>query len=181
MLEGIGSDISVMARIIEDFGARKKLSRLTLPQMLEKVIGRRESVISVGSDPSYVWWSIINRGEPEIEADMGKMRFADRRKYTIIGEFEDTGAQMLMGNDWANQYCYEDLYQSFMLTQGISYGQKILTRWSGSWYKTSYEYDEYDIETESEIIFTEYVSYVDIPVIFKNPFQKPTASKLRMI
>lgn len=101
-------------------------------------------------------------------------------KYTILGELEDSGSTMLMGGDWANQY-HDDLYQKFMLTQGISYGQKILTRWRGSWYRTSYEYDEYDIETESEIIFVEYVNYVDIPVIFKNPFQRPTALKLRMV
>lgn len=179
MLDGIGSEVSVMARIVEDFGERRKLNKLTLPQMLEKVIFRQESVIASGSNPSYVWWSIVNRGEPEIEADMGKLKY-DRCKYTIIGEIEDSGFTTLMGNGWASQYT-EDLYEKFMLTQGVSYGQKMLTRWCGSWYRTSYEYDEYDIEIESEIIFSEYVNYVDIPVIVSNPFQRATSLKLTMI
>lgn len=171
MLQGLGSDFTVASRIIEDFGQKRKMNGYTLAQTLEKVIMRRESVIGSGSEPSYVWWHMENRGELEIIADMGKR---DRRRSIVVDTYEQDGGQRLLG--WGDKWPHDYLYE--MITTGISLGQQVLSRCHGGYYRTSYEYEEYDLDWHTEIIFVDYSNGIDIPLTFENPFKRTSTLKL---
>lgn len=163
MLKGYGSDFAIAASLIGDFGTAKRMGRYTLLQAFEKVIERQECLFT--DEWNYIWWYIANSGEPEIIIDYGKINYEDSVVWQELKESSNTA--IVGGHTY-----YPEEVTEFMIRNGISYGQKVLSRCRASWYRTSYEYDEYDIDWECHIIRVEYTPVIDIPMVFDNPFQK---------
>lgn len=161
MIRGHGSDFTVAMRIAEDH-RKGIITRLSLRQAIEKVVIRGESLIGRDEDVSYIWFQIINDGEPTIKADFGR-----HRQYgVIVEEYEQDGTRLF---DIGDDLTY------FMLTRGISYGQSILMRWRGQWRDTgSYYESDWDLEVEREIIYAHVIGGIDIPFTIENPFQSYT-------
>ena len=165
MLNGYGSDFTIAASLVKDFGTAKRMGRYTLLQAFEKVIERQECLFTA-DNWNYIWWYIANSGEPEIIIDFGK---GIDETSVVKQELRESGNAAIIGG---SDYYPAEKIINFMIKNGISYGQKVLTKCRASWHRTSYEYEEYDIDWESHIIRVEYSPVIDIPMMFHSPFQK---------
>jgi hypothetical protein len=192
MHSGFSSLGAVALRIMEDFGSRTRMNRYTLLQTLEKVVMRGESVASCHEDiPSYIWWYIgmDEYGDIAPIVDYGKLRivpYGDRRfRYIWPKEYaENDGAWFLcVGEDWNGS----DDDQSWrgpealdvMVKLGLNFGQRVLTRHTGSWSSPSYYDNDVDEYHDVEIIYAEPSSRIDIPLWF-NSFV-PSSKKLTVL
>ncbi len=190
MIDGYGTLGAVALQIMADYepkvvkgkvwDAAKASTKYTLPMVLEKVCVRKESVASFADErPSYIWWhmGLDQYGEYAPICDLGKLPSAvteanNKRKLRINwprNEMEDDGAWKVALNtemrSWGDPPT-TPLHQ--MLTLGLSFHQRVLTRCVGETHRCSYEYDEWDSSWEAEIIYAERAVCFDIPLTFDN-------------
>lgn len=185
MFNGFGSQGSVISQIIADCNEHdmRAATKYDPRQIIEKVWYRRESVASHGDDvPSYVWWTLKldENACPVPDVDYGMLpngvriggtdrswRSREYRHAWPRGESEHLGDwHVVLGtHDKArNSEFYDDPWD-FVLQQGMAVGQHFLTRCYGHYYRSSYEYDEWDVDWTAEIIYAdESPNHILVPV-----------------
>lgn len=152
--------------------AWKEKTRYSREQIYELVINRRRSFGHTGGDlPLYLWGEIVFDEEPALVWDLGKMShvggykdieyFGNKKRkwfnyqYNIAMDIQEFDSWDLIYGINSFIGSYGKLTFDVCLEEGWTVGTKILLRATGDWYKCSYEYDEYDISWESEVVFVE--------------------------
>jgi hypothetical protein len=204
MFTGFSSLGAVALRIIEDYQPKvnkhgrvfeqaRAHTRYTLPQILEKVVERRESVATCHDDsPSYIWWKMGLNQYDEIAPipDLGKLSEVKRADFDKSRRLRINWPKSQMENDGPWSLCLDDEVRTYdrgegqgpqselylMMTYGLSFGPRILTRCVGEWHRSSYECEEYDSTWEAEVIYAEPTRVIDIPFDFPN-FATPAEFK----
>lgn len=190
MINGYGTMGAVALQIMADYEPKiangrvwdsaKACTKYTLPMVLEKVCVREESVASFADDcPSYIWWrmGIDKYGEYAPICDLGKLpsevlEAKNRRKLRISWPRNE------MASEGAWKVALDATISSWgdgpstpldqMISLGLSFHQKVLTRCVGESHRCSYEYDEWDSSWQAEIIYAERAGCIDIPLTFDN-------------
>lgn len=201
MFAGYSTLGAAALRIIEDYQPKmnkagrvfeqaRAHTRYTLPQLLEKVIDRKESVATFcDNSPSYIWWTMgLNEYNEVVPIpDLGKLaesvKSADFKRSRTL---RVSWTKSQMDNDGPWKLCLNDEVHSYdrgeghgprsalylMMVHGVSFGQRILTRCAGSTYRSSWECEEYDSTWEADVIYAEPTRVIDIPFEFPN-FVRP--------
>jgi hypothetical protein len=191
MYLGHGTESSVILRIIEDFGGKKRMNGYTLHQTIEKVVYRQESIASRGTGyytpiPSYIWWHLgLDRGEIFPVVDYGKLP-------NTVGNnagYSDNWARAIEEHDgvWKLVLDEDDCVVvdplKIMVTSGLNFGPKYLTRveawWGGGGYYDDGYNDDRDLYTEIEVIYAEAARVIDIPLSFE--VKTPKTRKITML
>lgn len=176
----------VAIQIAEDYQNTSMNSgtRYTAQQAIEKVCIRRESITSMLDNvPSYLWWYLRTNEYGEIVpvVDLGKLPHQVRpfnknsRKYRYVFPREvsdDSGPwEACLGFDPHNAARwygddYPDSILALMLQEGLNFGQPVLSRCVGAWNRSSYEYDEWDMSWDVDIVYKEPWAGIDIPLSY---------------
>ena len=141
MYLGHGTFASVALRIMEDFGQKTRMNGYTLPQTLDKVLWRHQSIASfTESEPAYIWWrlGIDEWGETTPIVDYGKNRHSDRNAYNWAKEVADHDGvwKLVLGDD---ESAFVDTTK-LMVEHGLNFGPRYLTRVMG-WFSAPSYYD----------------------------------------
>jgi hypothetical protein len=139
----------------------------TPAQVWEKVVNRQESVTGGCGVPQWLWGNVVYEAgddEPELLLDTGHYNMfmiKDARgrwinkHYNVVHDIsEGFGAWDVIGGinfDLWPRRCENGW--DFCALFGLMPTQRILLRGEGDWHRTSYEYDEWDLDWASEIIY----------------------------
>jgi len=175
MFNGYGSQGAVIAQILADCNGHdmRQATRYDPRQIIEKVWYRRESVASHGDDvPSYVWWTLKLDEDacPVPDVDYGLLpngvRMGRKDRSRGVNDYRHSWprAESEHLGDWHVVLGISDLRRGsdfhgdpwdYVLQRGMAVGQHFLTRCSGHYERTSYEYDEWDVVWDAEVIYAD--------------------------
>jgi hypothetical protein len=200
MFAGYSTLGAAALRIIEDYQPKvnkqgrvfeqaRLHTRYPLHCLLEKVIERQESVATFHDDsPTYIWWKMGLNEYSEIAPipDLGKLSEVKRADYEKSRRLRVNWPKSQMENDGPWSVCLNDEVRPYdrgedqgpqselylMMTYGLSFGQRLLTRCVGEWHRSSYECEEYDSTWEAEVIYADAARVIDVPFDFAN-FAQP--------